>query len=164
MGAYTGFEKISWTYKQRPRKAFSKRKRIRGRKIISTYKRPFILQPSKNEREIYIGFGLLLVFLIAAGLYYKVPEFNDYNKQLSIQTQNRIERHDKIAFKLLMNSAVYRLKDNNLIGAHSELTLAKAIYPNDEMVNQLLIETLVGLCDGGNTYCNELDATLMNSL
>jgi hypothetical protein len=63
-----------------------------------------------------------------------------------------------------MNSAVYRLRDNNLLGAHSELTLAKAIYPNDERVNQLLIETLVALCEGSNTYCNELDAVLINAL
>ncbi|MFT4612248.1 MAG: hypothetical protein ACJA1H_003022 [Glaciecola sp.] len=163
MGGYTGFGMSSWIYKQGPRKAFSKRKRRPTCNTLPSYSRQFKLKPSKNEREIYIGFGLLLVILIMFGLYYKVPEFTDYSHNRAIQNQKRIERNNRFAYDFLMNSGQSRLTSNNLVGAHSEFKLAHAIYPQDDCVNQLLIETLVALCLDDTKYCSELDVILTTS-
>lgn len=164
MGGYMGFGMASWIYKQGPRKAFSKRKRRSTCNTLSTYDRVFKLQPSKKSSNLYIVFSFLFIGLVAIGLYYKVPEFTDYNSTRNTQKRERIERKNKFTYNFLMNSGMNRLRANNLVGAHSEFKLAKAIYPEDETVNQLLIETLVGLCESQNEYCMELDAILFNSL
>jgi hypothetical protein len=163
MGGYTGFGRSSWIYKQGPRKAFSKIKRRPTCNTLPTYSRQFKLKPSKDEREIYIGFGLLLVILIAFGLYYKVPEFTDCSYNRTIQNQKRIERKNRFAYDFLMNSGQSRLTSNNLIVAYSEFKLAQAIYPQDDCVNQLLIETLVALCMDDTKYCRELEVILTTS-
>lgn len=162
MGGYMGFGMASWIYKQGPRKAFSKRKRRPTCNTLSTYDRVFKLQPSKKSSNLYIVFSLLLIGLVSVGLYYNVPRFTDYHNTKSAKLQKLAERSDKNAFNFLMKSAVYRLESNNLKSAHSELTLARAIYPTDENVNQLLIETLISLCDDNNTYCDELYVILEN--
>lgn len=94
-----------WIYKQGPRKAFSKRKRRSTCNTHPYYSRQFKLKPSRNEREIYIGFSLLLVILIVFGLYYKVPEFTDYGHNRTIQIHERIERNNRLTYNFLMNSA-----------------------------------------------------------
>ncbi|MFD2917837.1 hypothetical protein [Psychroserpens luteus] len=164
MGGYMGFGMASWIYKQGPRKAFSKRKRRPTCNTLSTYERVFKLQPSKKSSNLYIVFSFLLIGIVAVGLYYTIPEFTDYHNNRSTKLQKRAKRADKNAFNFLMNSGMNRLRANNLVGAHSEFKLAKAIYPNDDTVNQLLIETLVGLCDDNNTYCVELDDLLKSFL
>lgn len=164
MGGYMGFGMASWIYKQGPRKPFSKRKRRPTCNTLSTYDRVFKLQPSKKSSNLYIVFSFLLIGLMAIGLYYKIPQFEDYQNNWANQKQERIDRNNTFAFNFLMKSGTSRLTSNNLKGAHSEFKLAYAIYPNDETVNQLLIETLVGLCENENEYCKELDAVLTNSL
>nr|WP_321224184.1 hypothetical protein [uncultured Psychroserpens sp.] len=164
MGGYMGFGMASWIYKQGPRKVFSKRKRIPTCNTLTTYNRVFKLQPSKNKSEIYIGLSLLIVVLITFGIFYMVPNFTDYHNERAAQLEKRKVRLDENAFNFLMKSGKNRLLSNNLKGAHSEFKLALAINPNDETVNQLLLETLVGLCDENNTYCVELDELLQNTL
>jgi hypothetical protein len=115
-------------------------------------------------REIYIGLGLLSVILITAFLSYTVPKFTDYHNTRSVQFQEQAVRSNKSTFNFLINSGKGRLVSNNLKGAYSEFKLAQAIYPKDDLVNQLLIETLACLCNNGNSYCNELDETLANSI
>ncbi|MEM5566291.1 hypothetical protein WNY78_14310 [Psychroserpens sp. AS72] len=163
MGGYMGLGMASWIYKQGPRKPFSKRKRRPTCNTLSTYERVFKLQPSKKSSNLYIVFSFLFIGLVAIGLYYKIPEFTDYHSIRNTQKRERIEHKNKSVYNFLMNSGINRLKANNLVGAHSEFTLARAIYPNDETVNQLLVETLVGLCDDNNTYCVELYVILENS-
>ncbi|WP_047546658.1 hypothetical protein [Psychroserpens sp. Hel_I_66] len=164
MGGYMGFGMASWIYKQRPRKAFSKRKRRPTCNTLSTYKREFKLQPSKNKREIFIGFSVLIVILITFLMYYKIEDFTDHHNNWATQKKELRERSNKSAYRFLMNSGIKRLESNNLVGAHSEFKLAHNLFPNDETVNQLLIETLVGLCDNENEYCVELDDMLTDSL
>jgi hypothetical protein len=63
-----------------------------------------------------------------------------------------------------MKAGENRWIENNLVGAYSEFKLVQAISPNDENVNQLLIETLVALCEDDTKYCRELDIILTSSL
>jgi len=163
MGAYTGFEKISWTNKQRPRKSFSRKKRLPDRKSMSTYESFFKLQPSKNRSEFYIGLGLLLVILLTVFLHYNIPTFTNYQNR-SVKMKKLAHRADKNAYHFLMNSGKNRLSSNNLLGAYSEFKLAQAIYPQDDCVNQVLIDTLARLCNNGNAYCDELDNLLVSTL
>ncbi|WP_040278500.1 hypothetical protein [Psychroserpens damuponensis] len=164
MGGYMGFGMSSWIYKQGPRKAFSKRKRRPTCNTLSTYDRAFKLQPSKKSSNLYIVFSILCIGLVAVGLHYRIPEFTKYNSIRNVQKRERIKLKKKGTFNFLMHSGQNRLRANNLVGAHSEFKLAKAIYPKDELVNQLLVETLVALCEDNNTYCDELHVILENSL
>ncbi|MFT7050388.1 MAG: hypothetical protein ACJAZK_000984 [Psychroserpens sp.] len=63
-----------------------------------------------------------------------------------------------------MKAVENRWIENNLVGAYSEFKLVQAISPNDENINQLLIETLVALCEDDTKYCRELDIILTSSL
>lgn len=163
MEVYTGFKKIPWAKKQRPRKAFSKRKRRPTSNVLSTHERVFKLQPSKNRSEIYIGLSLVFVILITAGLNYSVSRFTDYHNTRSAKMQKLAERFDNKAFEFLINSGKSRLISNNLKGAYSEFKLAHAIYPENEELNTLMIETLSVLCKDENAYCSDLDAILSKS-
>lgn len=84
---------------------------------------------------------------------------NNHNKLIF---QNEIIENRK-AFNFLINSGKKRLQNNNTSGAYSEFRLAKAIYPKNDEVNQLLIETLSILCNTSDDHCQELDELLSSN-
>jgi hypothetical protein len=63
-----------------------------------------------------------------------------------------------------MTSGINRLKGQNLVGAYSEFKLAYAINPDNQELNELLLETLYSLCESDTTYCSDLDALLSKSI
>jgi len=165
MGGYMGFGMASWIYKQRPRKPFSMRRSKPTCNTLETYNREFKLQPSKKASKLYIYFVLIVIILASVGCYYKMPEFIAYSDNIYLQKQEKEIRLNNEAFNFLINSGVSRLRQDNLIGAYSEFKLAYNIYPKNEKLNQLLIETLSILCENNNSYCSDLDDILRkNSL
>ncbi|WCO03318.1 hypothetical protein [Psychroserpens ponticola] len=147
---YMGFGMMSWTYKQRARKPFSKRK---GKPVYST-----LTKYSSSLVEVVI----VCVFLVA--FYVMIPRIADKGNDRRQQEQSTREYQDHRAFKFLMNSGKQRLKRNRVEEAYSDLKLAHDIKPNDEKINQLLIETLSILCVNDNNYCKALDRMLNCSL
>ena len=61
-----------------------------------------------------------------------------------------------------MDSGKYLLESNKMLEAYSEFKLAYNIRPNDKELNQLMIETLIALCDEKLRYCDELDSMISN--
>ncbi|OUS00860.1 hypothetical protein A9Q86_08895 [Flavobacteriales bacterium 33_180_T64] len=159
-----GLGMASWIYKQRPRKPFSKRKSKPTCNTLPSYNRTFKLQPSKKSNDLYIIISVLLLGLLFFSLSFKIPQFIDYSNTLNAKKQERIERNNTAAFQFLMNSGLSRLRGNNYIGAYSEFKLAHDIYPNNEFLNQLIIETLSALCENDNAYCDDLEFKLKNTL
>lgn len=164
MAGYMGFGMASWIYKQRPKKAFSKRKRKPTCNTLPTYNRTFKLQPSKTSGNLYILISLLLIGLLFVAVYTKVPDFMEHSKTIEIQKQKRIEYSNNSAFEFLMSSGWRRLRSNNLAGAYSEFKLAYDIYPDHEGLYEILVETLGALCIDENSYCKALDDLLDSSL
>jgi len=164
MGGYMGIGMASWIYKQGPRKAFSKRKRRPTCNTLTTYNRQFKLQPSKEASNLYIVLSILFIALVAIGLYYNTSVFTQHNATIYAQKQELIEQSNNEAFQFLLKSGISRLENNNIIGAYSEFKLAHNIYPYHDKLNQILIETLIGLCEDENKYYDDLDVILHSSL
>ena len=164
MGGYMGFGMASWIYKQRPNKAFSKKKGKPSCNTIPTYSRQFKLQPSGQKSNFYIIMSLLLLGLILSGFYFKGTALVEHSNVIRTQKHAYEEKANNDAFNFLMLSGMRRLKSQNLEGAYSEFKLAYAIYPEHEQLHQLLTETLSALCKDGNSYCNDLDVLLSQSL
>lgn len=164
MGGYMGFGMATWIYKQRLRKPFSTRRSKPSCNTLPVYTRKFKLQPSKKSSNLYIIFSFLLIALIITGILYKGPVFMEYSNGVYTQKQKQVEQINNEAFHFLINSGLNRLRDNNIVGAYSEFQLAYDIYPKDEKLNQLLIETLSILCKNENKYCKDLNRYLESSL
>lgn len=164
MGGYMGFGMATWIYKQRPRKPFSTQRSKPSCNTLPIYSRKFKLQPSQKSSRLYLVFSLLLIALFFTGVFFKAPQFMDYSNNRYLQKQMKTEQINNEAFEFLMKSGMNRLRVNNAVGAYSEFKLAYNINPDNEKLNQLLIETLSVLCKNENTYCNDLDVVLSNSL
>ncbi|WP_299274945.1 hypothetical protein [uncultured Psychroserpens sp.] len=164
MGGYMGFGMASWIYKQRPNRAFSIKKGKPTCNTIPSYSRQFKMQPSKPKSNFYIVMSLLFLGLLFSVFYFKAPVLLEHSNTIRAQKQAYIQNANDEAFKFLISSGIQRLKRNNLTGAYSEFKLAYAIYPKNEKLQQLLIETLSALCEDANTYCADLDKMLNQSL
>ncbi|MDG5491872.1 hypothetical protein [Psychroserpens sp. SPM9] len=164
MGGYMGFGMASWIYKQRPRKAFSKRKRRPTCNTLPSYERTFKLQPSTKSSRWSLLVTIMLLGLFFTSFYFKAPVVIRQTNTMLTLKKERIERENIEAFDFLYHSGIRRLHGNNLKGAYSEFKLAQAIYPEHEALNQLMIETLTVLCEDDNGYCDELDALLSKLL
>lgn len=160
MAGYMGFGMANWIYTQRPKKAFSKGRSKPSCNTLDTYSRQFKIQPSKKSSNLYIVMSLVLIGLVYLTVFYKIPDFMAYSKQLEVQKQERIVNFNNNAFQFLMSSGLTRLRNHNLEGAYSEFELAYAIYPENEQLNQLILETLSVLCEDGNRYCSDLELHL----
>lgn len=132
---------------------------------LQKYSRTFQLKASVKENKllsglIAIGISLFMIFLS----YTYIQEFTNYsnahNKQVIAYNNYEFER----AFNFLMNSGIYRLETNKLTDAYSEFKLAYAIHKNNEQLNQLIIETLIILCDNNEKYCNDLEIFLLDEI
>lgn len=161
---YMGFGMMSWTYKQRARKPFSKHKSKPVCSTLPKHNREFKIQPSKQIRNHSSFIEILIVLVIMAAFYVIIPQIVEKGNNRRQQKQLISMYQDNAAFSFLINSGEQRLKRNQIIGAYSEFKLAYTIKPNDEKVNQLLLETLSVLCVDGNNYCIELDKVLNSSL
>ncbi|GAA4969873.1 hypothetical protein [Algibacter aquimarinus] len=155
---YMGFGMQSWVYKKRPRKPFSKRGRIPSFSPFQEYSRTFkIKSHTKESKYKYTLWGIIffisLIFLVTN--YTK--KFTLYTNEKSIVRIKAAEKIDNRAFVFLIKSGKKRLISNNIIGAYSEFNLAYQIKPNNEELNQLLIETLSILCDKNTDYCDDLN-------
>jgi len=163
---YMGMGMQKWIYTMKPRKPFSK-KRKGSFTNIPLYKRTFKIQPSnrilssnktqspKSKFSNLFGiflFSLFLILIISMVTKWISYEFNNQLNILEYQ-KNVNENH----FNFLMNSGKKRLTNKNLTGAYYEFKLAKAIYPKNDEVNQLLLETTTFLCLNKGIYCKELD-------
>ena len=151
---YMGFGLQKWIYTMRPRKPFSSHRRETCTSI-PRYSRDFKLQPSKNKGTLNLGIVLLAVLstiVISNATKWSAYENKLYKSQLEYR---RLQ--DEKAFTFLFNSGIYRLKKNNIEGAYSEFKLAQKIYPRDNELKQLLLETLILLCQKDTKYCQELD-------
>ncbi|WP_299335321.1 hypothetical protein [uncultured Psychroserpens sp.] len=164
MGGYMGFGMLSWKYKERPRKVFSKRRRKPTCNTLPDYNRTFKLQPSKQTHTLATLITLFLLGAFFTCFYFKAPAILEQSNKMYKLKQERIERNNDIAFRFLMNSGISRLRGQNFVGAYSEFKLAHAIYPEDKTVNELLLQTLYSLCEEDQTYCSEMDQFLKVSL
>lgn len=164
MAGYMGFGMLSWKYKERPRKAFSKRRRKPTCNTLPSYNRTFKLQSSKPKNALATLITLFLLGLFFTCFYFKSPAILEQSNKMYKFKQERIKRNNDIAFRFLMNSGTSRLRRQNFVGAYSEFKLAHAIYPEDKTVNELLLQTLYSLCEEDQTYCSEMDQMLSKSL
>ena len=164
MMGYMGFGMQQWIYSRNPKKKLYERRDLRPFKSLHYYSRIFKLQPRKPENNRYGGFLVVLIifgFIIMASFTY--INFTGYsNNHNKLIFQNETIENRK-AFNFLINSGKKRLQNNNTSGAYSEFRLAKAIYPKNDEVNQLLIETLSILCNTSDDHCQEMDELLSSN-
>ncbi|WP_282135901.1 hypothetical protein [Seonamhaeicola maritimus] len=92
-----------------------------------------------------------------------ISNFREYSNRQTEATNAAYENKNKVAFNFLINSGKNRLLEGRISSAYKEFKLAHAIYPENEALNNLLIETLEILCEEDNFYCDELDEFLLNS-
>ncbi|MGS2726041.1 hypothetical protein ACU8DI_05490 [Psychroserpens sp. BH13MA-6] len=164
MAGYMGFGMATWIYRQGPRKAFSKGRSKPSCNTLPTYQRQFKLQPSENKSQISEILSCLLIGLFLISMYFKASEVVTYSLDVQKQKETRIKTTNQEAFQFLMRSGLKRLNDQNMTGAYSEFNLAYQIQPDNEQLQQLMIEVLSTLCDNNNDYCLELDQHLNSSL
>lgn len=158
---YMGFGMQSWVYKRQPRKPFSKRGQIPSFTPLLKYSRTFQLKPQKKKSKYKNAFLSLLVFLSLVFLFSAFTQkLTFYNKNYNSIVNEEINRRDNEAYHFLLNSGKKRLLANNIVGAYSEFNLAYNIKPNNEELNQLIIETLSILCSENIEYCDVLDSHL----
>ena len=161
MGGYMGFGLQKWIYSRNPRKKMFEKERIPSFTSLPKYSRTFKLQASIVENKKLMGFLTVLItigFIVVINLTYQ--QFNnysiEYNKKMTAYHNYKNEK----AFNFLMDSGKYRLENNKILEAYSEFKLAYNIRPKDEELNQLMIESLIALCDKKSSYCLELDRML----
>lgn len=148
MGGYMGFGLQKWIYSRNPRKKMFVKERIPSFTSLPKYSRTFKLQASIVENKKLMGFLTVLItigFIVVINLtYQKFNDYsNEYNKKMNVYHNHKNEK----AFNFLMDSGKYRLESNKLLGAYSEFKLAYDINPDDDELNQLMLETLITLCD-----------------
>ncbi|WP_298345786.1 hypothetical protein [uncultured Algibacter sp.] len=163
MGGYIGFGLQKWIYSRNPRKKMFEKERPSSFTSLPKYSRGFKLQTSIIENKKLMGLLTVLIticFLVVINLTYnKFNNYsNEYNKKMSAYHNYK---NDK-AFNFLMDSGKYLLESNKMLEAYSEFKLAYNIRPNDKELNQLMIETLIALCDEKLRYCDELDSMISN--
>lgn len=164
MAGYMGFGMLSWKYKERPRKAFSKRKRKPTCNTLPGYNRTFKLQPSKQSNALATLMTLFLLGLFLTSFYFKAPAILEHSNNMQRLKQERIKRENDVAFRFLKNSGVNRLGHQNLVGAYSEFKLAYHINPNHRELNDMMLQTLYSLCEDDISYCDDLNDLLAKSI
>lgn len=148
---FMGFGMQKWIYTMRPRKPFTMNRRV-SFTVIPTYKREFKLQPSKNHLKFY--FGIVFAILIAIVLTSWIPKWLEYARIRNEQEITFTIKKNNEIFEFLLKSGKKRLYHGQISGAYSEFKLAYKIRPNDEKLNQLLLETLEILCLEYGRSCN----------
>lgn len=152
---YMGFGMQKRVYTMQPRRPF-KMDRKGLFSTIPKYRLEFKEKPSASKGSY--NFGILIFLIFSILLIIAIPNFNNYKTSHNQIVKSYEEQKKTKAFNFLMHSGTYRLKSGNIFGAYSEFKLAKAIYPNDETVNALLLESLSILCFDEGKHCEDLDA------
>ena len=157
---YMGFGMQSIVNKQKPRKPYKfSRKPSFG--PLQNYSRTFKLQPSVKENKRRAGLLSLLILSMLLGfvLLYGV-KFTNYSNENNLLLSRRNKENNNMVFQLLMTSGKNRLANNNILGAYSEFKMAYKIYPSNEQLQQLIIETSSVLCVSNPVYCDDLESYL----
>lgn len=162
---YMGFGMQSYIYKRRPRKPFAKRSRIPSFNPLTEKKQIFKLKKHANADKYQVGLGLvvsvLLVAILMINFGFKIKAHT--NTQVDLAKAHLI-KSDQDAFAFLVESGKDRLNRGNAEGAYAEFKLAYKIYPNNQELDKLLIETLSVICVEANLYCTELNQYLLNDI
>ncbi|WP_179007911.1 hypothetical protein [Winogradskyella forsetii] len=151
---FMGFGMHKWIYTMRPRKPFSMQRKG-SFTVVPTYSREFKLQPSKNRGGY--NFGIILFFFIALAVSLTIPRWMEASRLRHQQELAWSIKKDKYAFDFLLKSGKWRLKKGRISGAYSEFKLAYAIQPENEELNELLLETLEILCYDRGTDCEDFE-------
>ncbi|EDP70653.1 hypothetical protein FBALC1_07838 [Flavobacteriales bacterium ALC-1] len=138
-------------YKPRPRKPFSKRRKV-SFAAAPKYKRDFKYQPSNNRGDY--NFSILLFIVIAIIVSIMIPRWVEYERIKHRQEVTLTTKKDNKVFEFLMKSGKKRLDIGAISGAYSEFQLAYAIRPEDIELNELLFETLEILCIDYDKHCS----------
>lgn len=161
---YMGLGMHKWIYSRNPQKKLFEKNRLPLFTPIPRYSRTFKLQSNPKENKLRAGILTVVIiigFIIVLNYFYN--QFTVHSKEISKQTMVTENIKNNQAFEFLLKSGKNRLKENRMLMAYSELKLAQALRPDDEELNNILIETLSIICNNDNKYCNELDTLLKRS-
>ncbi len=165
MAGYMGFGMQTWVFKRRPRKPFTKGGRISSFYPLHQNLRTFKPKPKVKENSKGIELILALaVIILSLSIFMWINDFVEYSEQHRISVEKSMLRMEDKAFTFLMASGKQELMSNDIAAAYSEFILAYKIRPEDEEVNQLLIETLSMLCAENIKHCIELEEFLNRSI
>ena len=103
----------------------------------------------------------MMILIITPISFSMINDFMKHSKTTNIAKQKLENREDKIAYNFLLESGINRMYSKNYKGAYAEFKLAYQLNPNNEQLNNLMIETLSVLCNSDEKYCNDFDAFLM---
>ncbi|WP_452597641.1 hypothetical protein [Pontimicrobium sp. MEBiC01747] len=152
-----GFGMDNRVHRKRPKKPY-KISNITSFVPLQGYSRKFTLKKNEKEKSQQKGALILLIVLIISCFFFiERNNFVKYQKEHNELMDIRKAIDNNIAFRFLMESGISRLHNNNVLGAYSEFKLAYKIYPENEKLKQLIIETASVLCAKEETYCNDLD-------
>ena len=151
---YMGFRMQKWIYTMQPRRPFSIDRKS-SFTSIPVYKREFHGKENRNKTSLFLGVVLMLVLIICTVSFY--PVFKSYHKELRISILKLERIQSEKAFNFLMESGIYRLRNNNFKGAYSEFELALAIFPDNKQARSLYLETVSILCFNDKIHCEKLD-------
>ncbi len=101
---YLGFGKSSGDYKQRPRKAFSKRSRSKSRNSIPLYRASFKLQPSKKSSRFnsFIVIIAVVISVVVFSIFYN--KFESYSNKFEKEKVRNTKNSNNSAFIFLVDS------------------------------------------------------------
>ena len=156
MAGYMGFGMQSWLYKKKPRKPFDKRETLPSYRALPKYQRTF--QPKRNKNRstkltAFLTIAIIFCFLIV--LNYMSAQFVTYSKKHRKALNQKNIDLDNEAFNFLMDSGIFELKSQRPEIAFKKFELALKLFPEDERINQLYLETLSVLCEKDKVkYCD----------
>ena len=159
---YMGFGMQKWIYSRNPKKKLYQKKKLQSFTALSKYSRNFKLSYRARENKTLLGLTSLF-FVVGLILLVKLSnvKFTEYSNKHTELTMVLHENKNQVAYRFLIRSGKNRLLDNRALDAYKEFKLAYAIFPQNEELNQLLIETLSTLCKKNSIYCKELDMLLL---
>jgi len=161
MGGYMGSGLQQWIYSRNPQKKMFKKQPLKSFTALPKYSRTFKLQANRKENKKLNGFiTILLVFSALVLSVFTIQKFTIYSKNHQKYVVDITNKKNLETFNFLVDSGKNRLKHREVKAAYAEFILAYKLYPKNEELNKLLIETLSILCSENNKYCNHLDVML----
>jgi len=151
---YMGFGMQKWIYTMRPRRPYSMQRKGSFTKVQHCYK---TTKGAKQSDTVDVLILIAIVLIMIVSILVIHPRWMAYENNLDAYKNEVAISNNQFAFKFLMNSGRHRFLHQNYEGAYAEFKLAKAIYPNNPEVNNLLRKTLIKLCIQEKVYCSDLD-------
>jgi tetratricopeptide (TPR) repeat protein len=153
---YMGFGLQKWIYRQMPRNAFSKERKLEYDSISKNHHdfspKPAI-KPTKNKQKALVSIGILLI-LISFSVYL-ISTFYKYSHNRKNTTEIELKKIEKQAFKVLCNSGIVYFERQNWSKAKAEFELALKLEPDDLKLNLYFAQTLLWLCKSEKQKCTE---------